>query len=239
MTSPCILALDTATEVCSVALLRDDACHTRREEVGQGHSGRILPMVDELLREHRTALQELDFIAFGAGPGSFTGLRIACGIAQGLAWGIGKRVIPVGNLQALAARALAEAPEASTVLCAIDARMHEAYCAVYRRGTVPIELRPPLLVPAAQLDEFASGIDAVAGNALTAFPDAWSGAPLRRLPTLRPDASDIVRLAAAPAGRAGAVEASAAAPLYVRDHVALTTAERRAQRTDAQRQGAT
>ena len=228
MTSPCILSLDTATEVCSVALLSAGAVAARSERVGQQHSERALPMVDDVLRDAGVALPDVDFIAFGAGPGSFTGLRIACGLAQGLAWGVGKRVIPVGNLHALAARLFSEAPDVSTVLCAIDARMHEAYCAVYRRGADPVDVLAPSLARSDQLAELARDVDAVAGDALAVFPDVWGGAPSRRFPAMRADASDIARVASTSAGLARAVEAAAAVPLYVRDQVALTTAERRA-----------
>lgn len=231
MSSPCILALDTATDVCSVALLSAGAIAARSERLGQQHSERGLQMVDDVLRGAGAALRDVDYIAFGAGPGSFTGLRIACGLAQGLAWGVGKRVVPVGNLHALAARLFSEAPDVSTVLCAIDARMHEAYCAVYRRGTDPVEVIAPSLARSDQLSELARDVDAVAGDALTVFPDAWGGSPSRRFPSMRADASDIARVAATPAGLARAVEAAAAAPLYVRDQVALTTAERRARAT--------
>ena len=229
MTFPSILALDTATETCSVALLTPAGTICRAEVVGQRHSERALPMVDEVLRETGVTLNDLDYLAFGAGPGSFTGLRIACGLAQGLAWGSGKPVIPVGNLLALASRVLAEAPEARTVLCAIDARMHEAYCAVYQRGSEIIELRAPSLAKPNELAELARGVDAVAGNALTVFPAACPDREgLRRFPLLRSDAADIARVASSPAMRARAVAAQDAAPLYVRDHVALTTDERRA-----------
>ena len=171
MTSPCLLALDTATETCSVALLKDGAVVVRSELVGQRHSERALPMVDSILRDTRTALGDLDVIAFGAGPGSFTGLRIACGLAQGLAWGAGKQVIAVGNLMALAARVFEQAPDCRRVLCAIDARMHEAYCAVYQRGPQILEIRAPQLARPAELAALARDADAVAGDALVAFPE--------------------------------------------------------------------
>jgi len=228
MTVPCILALDTATEVCSVALIGQAAEFVRSERVGQRHSERALPLVDEVLREAGVALREVDYIAFGAGPGSFTGLRIACGLAQGLAWGACRPVIPVGNLQALAARVFAADAGVETVMCAIDARMHEAYVATFRRGEAPVEVTPPSLARAGELAGLWRDADAVAGDALTVFPDAWGGAPVRRYPDLRADASDIARVAATPAGLAHAVAAAAAAPLYVRDRVALTIAERRA-----------
>jgi tRNA threonylcarbamoyladenosine biosynthesis protein TsaB len=228
MSTPRVLALDTATEQCSVALAIGHHVECRREDVGQRHSARVLPMIDALLTGQGVALQDLDVIAFGAGPGSFTGLRIACGIAQGLAWSAGKRLIPVGNLQALAARVMVRDPEVGTVLCAIDARMHEAYCALYRRAEVPEELVAPALATAADLAALAVSADAVAGNALAAFASAWPAArDQRRYPDEAADAGDIARLATHAAVRAAAVPPERAAPLYVRNHVALTIEERR------------
>ncbi len=228
MTSPCLLALDTATETCSVALLKDGAVVVRSEMVGQRHSERALPMVDSILRDTRTALGDLDAIAFGAGPGSFTGLRIACGLAQGLAWGAGKQVIAVGNLMALAARVFEQAPDCRSVLCAIDARMHEAYCAVYQRGPEILEVRAPQLARPAELAALARDADAVAGDALVAFPEVLPALDGRILfPGLRADAADIVRLAGTESMRRRAVAPHDAMPVYVRDHVALTTEERR------------
>jgi tRNA threonylcarbamoyladenosine biosynthesis protein TsaB len=231
MTAPCILALDTATDVCSVALLSGGVSTVRVERVGQRHSERALPMVDDVLRDAGASLRDVNFVAFGAGPGSFTGLRIACGLAQGLAWGSGKRVIPVGNLHALAARLFAEVTDVATVLCAIDARMHEAYCAVYRRNGDVVEVMAPLLARTDQLAGLAVDVEAVAGDALVVFPDAWEGAPVRQHPTMRADASDIAQIASTAAGLARAVEPAAAVPIYVRDQVAMTTAERRARAT--------
>lgn len=228
-----LLAIDTATEVCSVALLDRGRLTVRSEQVGAGHSARALPMVDAVLASAGVALGDLHFVAFGAGPGSFTGLRIACGLAQGLAWGARLRVIGVGNLHALAARVFAAEPAAARVLCAIDARMHEAYCAVYERAATsddpPVEVLPPQLAPAAELAALAAGCDAIAGDALTAFPQAWPGVRVAlRDAGARADAGDIARLAALGALRTRAVAPEHAAPLYVRDRVALTIAERQA-----------
>lgn len=229
MSFPSILALDTASETCSVALLTTAGVVFRSEPVGQRHSERALPLIDEVLKDAGVALRDLDYIAFGAGPGSFTGLRIACGLAQGLAWGTGRPVIPVGNLLALAARLLKQDLACESVLCAIDARMNEAYCAVYRRGREIVEVQAPALVKPAELTGLACRVDAVAGDALTAFPDAWpADTRLRRYPGVRADAVDIARVASEPAMRARAVVAHDAAPLYVRNHVAFTTDERRA-----------
>lgn len=248
MSEPVTLAIDTATEFCSVALL-GAGCIERIELAGQSHSQRVLPMVDEVLREAHLSLHEVDLIAFGAGPGSFTGLRIACGVAQGLAWGAAKRIVAVGNLRALAARALAEEPGGHTVLAAIDARMKEAYCAVYQRGmgiaresgghSDLVELHPASLVAPTELGPLAVrlGADIVAGNALIAFASAWqdcaAAAQLRRMPQVRATAADIAGLARIDAQQGRSVAPHEAAPLYVRDQVALTIAERQARLASA------
>lgn len=228
---PTILALDTATDTCSVAVLTAGGMVLESAVVGQRHSERLLAMVDAALQAAGQPLASVDYVAFGAGPGSFTGLRIACGAAQGLAWARGIPVIAVGNLEALAARLFAGQADCRSVLCAIDARMHEAYCAVYERqddGAATRERHPPSLVQPPVLAALARDVDAVAGDALAAFPDAWDERiALRRFPALRADAADIARVAATPAGRARARPAREAAPLYVRDQVALTIEQRR------------
>src|SRR5689334_10706199 len=115
-----ILALDTSTEYCSVALWRDGDADSRDARAGQRHSELLLPMVDELLQRHGLAVKDLDGIAFGRGPGSFTGLRIGCGVVQGLAFGAGLRVVGVDTLAAMA-----ESAAAGHVVCCLDARMGE------------------------------------------------------------------------------------------------------------------
>jgi tRNA threonylcarbamoyladenosine biosynthesis protein TsaB len=228
MTAPVVLAIDTATELCSVALLHaglTEHCET----VGQKHSERALPLVDRVLAEAGLRLADVDAFAFGAGPGSFTGLRIACGLVQGLAHACGRPVVGVGNLRALAAAAFAQRPLATVALTAIDARMHEVYCAVHRNDTGVTELRAPALEAPGALAEVAraAGVALVAGDALTAFPDAWDGVVAERLPGVRPQAGDIARLARIDLAHGRAVAAAAAMPLYVRDRVALTIDERR------------
>jgi tRNA threonylcarbamoyladenosine biosynthesis protein TsaB len=231
--APILLAFDTATDVCSVALALGGHVVESSERVGHAHSERLLPMIDALLRERGLRLADCDAIAFGAGPGSFTGLRIACSVAQGLAWGAGKRVIPVGNLQALARRAFDERPAARRVIAAIDARMREAYWAAYeRRGRgACIELAAPALGAAAELGALFDrwSPDVVAGDALNAFEElAGHAAAWQRLPDVHASAAPIAALALE-AWRAGrTVAPREAAPLYVRDRVALTVDERRA-----------
>src|SRR5512134_1312525 len=108
MSVPVILAIDTATEACSVALLHAGGLVVHSETVGQKHSERVLPLVDAVLAEAGVPLRAVDAFAFGAGPGSFTGLRIACGVVQGLAYGCRRPVVGVGNLRALAAAAFGQ-----------------------------------------------------------------------------------------------------------------------------------
>jgi tRNA threonylcarbamoyladenosine biosynthesis protein TsaB len=231
-TPPIILAFDTATDVCSVALAMGESVVEAAETVGHSHSERLLPMIGVLLASRSLRLQDCDAIAFGAGPGSFTGLRIACSVAQGLAWGADRRVIPIGNLAALAHRAFVERPGARRVIAAVDARMREAYWAVYAMGEgALVEVAPPALGAADELgalfDRFAP--DAVAGDALRAFPElAAHTARWQCLPDLRASAASIAALAHVAWQSGRTVAPHEAAPLYVRDRVALTVAERRA-----------
>lgn len=232
-----ILAIDTATEVCSVAVLDDCEVVELVEAVGQKHSERVLPMIDAALSEARLKLEDIDVVAFGAGPGSFTGLRIGCGIAQGLAYGKRKLVVPIGNLRALAARAFEAEKTGETLLAAIDARMNEVYCALYRRDVAISELTAPTLAELPALARLVSDdIDIVAGNALRVFSDAWpSNGRWRALPDVTSSAADIARLARVDAGRGLAVAPEHAAPIYVRDRVAMTVEERRALHMNKQR----
>lgn len=230
--APTLLALDTATDVCSVALAIGGEIFESNESVGHAHSERLLPMIDALLAQRGLRLADCDAIAFGAGPGSFTGLRIACSVAQGLAWGAGKRVIAVGNLAALARQAFDGRSAARRVVAAVDARMREAYWAVYeRRDGACIELAPPALGAAADLGALFAGWspDVVAGDALAAFPElAGQVARCECAPELRASAASIAALAL-DAWRAGrTVAPHEAAPHYVRDRVARTIDERRA-----------
>lgn len=235
---PTLLALDTATDLCSVAIMRGERVLERVETVGQSHSARALPMIDALLGEAGLALADCDAVAFGAGPGAFTGLRIACGIAQGLAFGAGKPVVSVGNLEALALAARDAAPTARRILATIDARMREIYWAVYAVDEAGVE---EIVAPAlAAAGEFCAlerhyAPDLVAGNALQAF--AAEAATLRcaPMPEARASAGAIVRMARRRFLAGGAVPAALAAPLYVRDRVALTVDERRAVAVTAQR----
>lgn len=224
-----ILAIDTATEICSVALAIDGQLLESSERVDQRHSERVLPMIEALLGQRNLRLADCDAIAFGAGPGAFTGLRIACGIAQGLACGAAKPVVAVSNLAALA-RAAAGERGAACVLTAIDARMQEMYWAVYAvdEGAVAERAAPSLAKPEALADLCRQHRpDLIAGNALRAFPSTAAAlGAFAVAPDARAGAAHIALLAAAEFAAGRAVAAAEAAPIYVRDRVALTITER-------------
>ena len=226
---PSVLAIDTATEVCSVALLHRDSLTELIEQVGSRHSERVLPMIDTLLSNARLQLSDIDLFAFGAGPGSFTGLRIACGVAQGLAYGSQKRVAPIGNLRALAAGVFESVDQGDRLLAAIDARMQQGYCAIYQRDSAISEIRTPSLESPQSLPRLAAEahVDIVAGNALTAFADVWpQEEKWSMLPLASPTAGTFARLARLDAERGLDVSPAEAIPIYVRDQVALTIEQR-------------
>jgi len=157
-----ILALDTSTDYCSVALWRDGVVHERGALAGQSHSEILLDMVDAVLAEGGIRLAVLDGIAYGKGPGSFTGLRIACAVAQGLAYAVGIPLVGIGTLHAMAA-----ACGAPRVICCLDARMQEVYHAAYvRENGGYVELSAPRVCAPAAVPELAGDAWAGCGNGL-------------------------------------------------------------------------
>ncbi len=215
-----------------MALARGARVVERSEVVGQHHSERVLPMAQQLLIDEGVTLAEVDAIAFGAGPGSFTGLRIACGVAQGAAYGIDRHVLPIGNLAALALHAGELTDGVRRVAAAIDARMNEVYWGVYdlADGDV-VEVAAPALSAADALPALLAPLapDTLAGNALTVFAEALAPiAAERRVAQARASARTIALLAQRAHARGEAVAPALAMPLYVRDRVALTIDERRA-----------
>jgi tRNA threonylcarbamoyladenosine biosynthesis protein TsaB len=223
-----LLVLDTSTEWCSAALWLDGRIQARRVLAEQRHSSLLLPMVDDLLRESGLGLRQLDGIGYGAGPGSFTGLRIACAVTQGLAFGADLPVVGVSTLESIA-----EQTGAEKVLTVLDARMAEVYWAAYQReeaGWREISA-PQLALPESVTVPPGEGWVG-AGNGFAAL-----GAVLRpRLEaglvridaTLMPDAAAMAPLAARAFERGEGMDAALAAPIYLRDKVALTVDERRA-----------
>jgi tRNA threonylcarbamoyladenosine biosynthesis protein TsaB len=225
-----ILALDCSTEYCSVALRIDGDYIDRTERAGQRHSALLLPMIDAVLGDGDLALSELDAIAFGAGPGSFTGLRIACGVAQGLAFGATRPVVAVPTLLALA-----QEVNGDRALTVLDARMGEVYFAAYERVqqqwqtvVAPCLCKPDSAPPLPGENWF--GI----GSGFAAHGEALQQLYARQLRAISANAYPHARqiaLLADDEWRAGrSVPAGGALPLYIRDKVAFTESERRAAR---------
>jgi tRNA threonylcarbamoyladenosine biosynthesis protein TsaB len=236
-----ILAIDTATDSCSAALLIAGRVSMLEQLLERGHAQHILGMVDQLLVEAGATLRSLTAIAFGRGPGAFTGVRLAASVAQGLAFGAGLPVVPVSDLRALAQRALETDERIARVLSCLDARMSEVYWGCYERG--PGDLATP------------AGEERVGSPASVSLPPAWSGqahgnartgvpeqggAALgglgsgfaafpqlrtalggsgRLLEPLFPRASEILRLAASEVAAGRALPAEQALPIYLRDRV--------------------
>lgn len=223
-----LLVLDTSTEWCSAALWLDGHVQARRTLAGQRHSSLLLPMVDALLHESGVGLRQLDGIGYGAGPGSFTGLRIACAVTQGLAFGADLPVVGVSTLESIAAQTGAE-----RVLTVLDARMAEVYWAAYQRDETAWQCvaGPALALPESVAVPDGSGWIG-AGNGFSALGDVLRprlAAQLARIDdTVMPDAAAMAPLAARAFERGEGMDAALAAPVYLRDKVALTVDERRA-----------
>lgn len=220
-----LLALDTATEACSVALLHDGKVTSHYEVIPRMHAQKLLPMIKQLLADSGVALNAIDAIAFGRGPGAFTGVRIAIGVAQGLAFALERPVLPVSNLAALAQGALRERG-VQQVAAAIDARMDEVYWGCYQASEGEMRLlgREAVLPPErVQLPEGASGDWFGAGT-------GWGYAERLAVPVGERDASalpnalDILSLATFAWGRGEAIAAEQAQPVYLRDNVATPKA---------------
>ncbi|MGH8702780.1 MAG: tRNA (adenosine(37)-N6)-threonylcarbamoyltransferase complex dimerization subunit type 1 TsaB [Burkholderiales bacterium] len=221
-----ILALETSTEYCSVALWRDGDVDAREARAGQRHSELLLPMVEALLERHGLGLKGLDGIAFGEGPGSFTGLRIGCGVTQGLAFGASLPVVGVSTLLALA-----EAARSGRAVCCLDARMGEIYHAAYARSDAGWEaVHAPSLCAPAQAPLLPAGAWTGCGSGFAthdaALRERYTGRLSAIMPEVFPHARDIARLAAREFEAGRTVSAEQAVPVYLRDRVALKTAER-------------
>jgi tRNA threonylcarbamoyladenosine biosynthesis protein TsaB len=221
-----ILAFDTSTEHCTVALLRDGEIDERETRAGQRHSELLLGMIDELLAARSLRLRDLTGIAFGHGPGSFTGLRIACGVVQGLAFGAGLPVVGIGTLVAMAA-----GTQADRVVCCVDARVHECYHAAYeKRDGAWHPLHEPSVCAPDAAPALPGGGWLACGNGFIAYRDALVaryGAQLSAIdPECFPHARDIAQLAVPCFEKGETASAEQAAPLYLRDKVALRIDER-------------
>ena len=228
--APLLLAFDTSTEVMSLALVRGDALLAAREAQGGAQSSaRLIPELLQMLDGAGCGLKQLDAIAFGRGPGAFTGLRTACSVAQGLAFGAGKPVLPLDSLMLVAQDA-----QCAQCWVAMDARMDEVYAGSYAlEGTRWRVLSEPALYTLEALNARwqAEPPAAVAGSALNAFGERLAlGDAVQRVPQARLRAQALAELARQAWAAGEAIDASQALPLYLRDKVALTTAEREAAR---------
>lgn len=222
-----LLVLDTSTEYCSAALWLEGELRARRIRADQQHSSLLLPMVNELLDESGFSLRQLDGIAYGAGPGSFTGLRIACAVTQGLALGADLPVVGVSTLESIA-----EQSGADRVVTVLDARMAEVYWAAYQREPTGWHCvaKPALALPeSVRVPEARGWVGA--GNGFVVLDGILrlrlSAQLLRIDDTLMPDAAAMAPLAAQAFASGQSMDAAQAAPLYLRDKVALTVDERR------------
>ena len=227
-----LLAFDTATEQMSIALAVHGRVSTHEAAGGALASATLIPAILALLARADVALRDLDAIAFGRGPGAFTGLRTACSVAQGLAFGAGKPVLPIDTLLTVAEDARGGASD-MTLWVAMDARMNEIYAARYRFSAQRWQvLDAPMLITADALNERwrAAAPGHVAGNALAAFGARLQAPGAVLLPNAWPRAAAMLPLAQAKWDRGGAVDAARALPLYLRDKVAQTSAERDAAR---------
>lgn len=221
-----ILAIETSTEHCSVALQQGGEVLAHWELAGQRHSEILLTMIHGLLAEAGCGMLELDGIAFGAGPGSFTGVRIAASVAQGLAFGLGIPVMPVCTLEAMA-----EASGQDRVACALDARLDEVYFAAYQRsGENWLAVVEPCLSSIGDLAMLPGDNWTGVGSGFGVLEDALARhLQLAQTDTGKfPEARAVAILGSRMLANGGGMDAAAAQPVYLRDKVAMTTIERHA-----------
>lgn len=221
-----ILAIETSSELASVALLHKGELFARESGGVRTHSQTLLPMVQEVLAQAGLTVAQCDAIAFGAGPGSFTGVRTACGVAQGLAFGADLPVVPVVTLLAMA-EACRDTHGADEVLVLLDARMDEVYWAQYRFLDAWQTVSAPALSSASAV--VAVGTPVACGNGLSAYAAAFAELAVNETwPQIMPHASHVANLAQIELLAGRMVNARDAQPIYLRNKVALTTQERQA-----------
>lgn len=228
-----ILALDCSTEYCSVAVQLGDTAFSRDVHALHGHAEHLIDHAAALMKEAGIRLHECDAIAFGSGPGSFTGLRVACAVAQGLAFGSNRLLVPIGTLAALAERARRERadwPDEASVLCVQDARMGDVYWSVldWRRGAWSERIAPSLSRPEEVAEHLGDAVGFACGSGLTACAALLGPTLGHPIELDHPGAVAIAALAREALARGQAVSPGAAHPLYVRDRVALTAGQRAA-----------
>lgn len=225
-----VLAVDTATEACSAALYIDGEIRERFELAPRVHTKLLLPMIDDLMAEAGLRPQQLDALAFGCGPGSFTGIRIATGVIQGIAYGADLPVVPVSTLAAISQACLQKIAH-DTVFTAVDARMHEIYWAVYQRDAEGYAalIGQEFVQPATEIDALGLkgyGIGSGWEKYETVLTETLTDSVLGVDSNYLPHSEQIALLGAVGVKRDLAVPVHAAMPVYLRDKVAKTTAER-------------
>lgn len=240
MSAPCLFAFDTATDVVHLVLVQGERVRSQSLPGGAQASAALLPAIRDLLAHGGLTLRDLDAIAFGHGPGAFTGLRTACAVAQGLAVGADRPLLALDTLAALAESARQQGETGDAVWSVLDARMGEVYAARWHRGTDggwtadgPVALYSPAALAEAIVRDPAP----LAGNALTVQAEVLGPLAARlglaTWPAAVPDGAALAVLARVAQGRGAWINPAQALPLYVRDKVAQTTAEREALRAAA------
>jgi tRNA threonylcarbamoyladenosine biosynthesis protein TsaB len=225
-----ILAVDASTDACSAALLMDGEVHERYEMAPQQHTRLLMPMVHELLAETGNSLKSMDAYAFGQGPGSFTGLRIAIALVQGLAMGTDRPVIGISTLAALAQRAI-RMDSATQVAAALDARMGQVYWGLFQAGASGYAepFSAEAVLDPAQVPRLKAGEWMAVGNGWSSYRESLlqsSGlGPTSPDVDARPRAGEIARLAAPVLERGGGVPPAVAEPVYLRQQVARKIGE--------------
>jgi len=224
-----ILALDTCTECCSAALLYQGTLFERVEMTTRGHSDLILGMMDDLFNQAGISLSEVDALAFGRGPGSFTGVRVGVGVAQGIAFARSLPVLPISSLQALAQDA-ADNTDAEYIAVAIDARMGEIYCASYRSidGVVNL-LDEERVCPPEKFLPLSNERWLGAGTGWGTYEEVLSNNFSDQLHAIQvecyPQARTVISLAKIDSDAGKLLSAEQAMPVYLRNNVAKKKAE--------------
>jgi tRNA threonylcarbamoyladenosine biosynthesis protein TsaB len=223
-----LLAFDTSTEQMSLAVQRGDAVLAHTSAGGAQASSTMIAAIEDLMRQAGLHYAQLDAIVFGRGPGSFTGLRTACAVAQGLAFGAGVKVLPVDTLLALAQEARMQGAQQTHILAALDARMGEVYAHHYEFNSIPRSIDPGYLLKKPQELRCSEPQSTLLAGNIRPTLDAHLPPEILALPHLHcsPTARALLALAPQFIAAGGLVDAEFALPMYVRDKVAQTTAER-------------
>ncbi|GAC13565.1 tRNA (adenosine(37)-N6)-threonylcarbamoyltransferase complex dimerization subunit type 1 TsaB [Aliiglaciecola lipolytica] len=216
-----MLAIDTATEACSAAVYLDEKIDSVFEVCPQQHSQKLLPMVETLLSRNNQQLSDMDYLVFGRGPGSFTGVRISTGIVQGLSLGIDKPVVGISTLATMAQQAIDE-EQVRLVAVAIDARMDEVYFGLFENinGIATLQGEERVTAPDLVLETLTSNPDILCGTGWTAYPALSSVVEQVGEPTiLFPASASMIPLAIRAIEQGQFCDAEHIQPVYLRDKV--------------------